>query len=159
MDKLKWCIRQKNGISLVEPNSNLAKAYIKKAEEALESMRINTVRDWKISTAYYTMYFSLYAVLTKIGVKCEIHTCTVEFARNFLKGYLEEKEILFLADSLKARVDAQYYVDRNVPDLQFEDMIRKAPIFFVKCKNILLKLTEAKINGIRSQINLSKWGN
>ena len=37
MDKIKWCAGKKEGLSLIEPNSNLAEAYIKKAEEALEA--------------------------------------------------------------------------------------------------------------------------
>lgn len=152
MDKINWCLKQKGGINVVEPNSNLSEAYIKKGEEALESMRINRIRDWKISTAYYAMYFSLYAVLMKIGVKCEIHSCTIEFAKNLLKDYFEEQEVEFLADSLKARVDAQYYVNREVPDKQFEEMVKKAPLFLIKCKGIILKLTEQKINEIRNNI-------
>ena len=63
---------KKEGLSLIEPNSDLANGYIKKAEEALESMRMNIIKDWEISTAYYTIYFSLYAVLIKLGLKCEI---------------------------------------------------------------------------------------
>ena len=152
MDKIKWCLNQKGGISLLEPNSNLSEAYIKKAEEALESVRINKIRDWKISTAYYTMYFSLYAVLMKIGVKCEIHSCTIKFTKKLLKEYFDEHELEFLADSLKARVDAQYYVNRNVPDQQYEEMIQKAPLFLIQCKGIILKLTEQKINEIRSNL-------
>ena len=88
MDKIKWCAGKKGGLSLIEPNSNLAEAYIKKAEEALESMRVNTIKDWRISTAYYALYFSLYSLLTKIGIKCEIHSCTIEFANRFLKDHL-----------------------------------------------------------------------
>jgi len=78
-------------LRLIEPNSNLAKAYIKKSEEALESMRVNIVKDWRISTAYYTLYFSLYSVLTKIGIKCEIHSCTIEFAKRFLYEFFSEE--------------------------------------------------------------------
>ncbi|WP_342770637.1 MULTISPECIES: hypothetical protein, partial [unclassified Methanoculleus] len=61
MDQLVWCGRIKNGISLTAPNETLASAYLKKAEEALETMQTITARDWKITTAYYAMYFSLYA--------------------------------------------------------------------------------------------------
>ncbi|WP_292410327.1 MULTISPECIES: hypothetical protein [unclassified Methanoculleus] len=67
MDQLVWCGRIKNGISLTAPNETLASAYLKKAEEALETMQTITARDWKITTAYYAMYFSLYAVLTRLG--------------------------------------------------------------------------------------------
>ena len=151
MDKIKWCAVKKEGLSLVEPNSNLANAYIKKAEEALESMRVNIIKDWKISTAYYTVYFSLYAVLMKLGVKSEIHSCTIEFAKRFLKEYFEEKELDFIEDSLKARVDSQYYINRTVPDEQYNKMIQKAPKFLVKCKSILIKLNEKKVNEIRDK--------
>ena len=154
MDQIDWCLKQKDGISLVEPNSNLAEAYLKKAEDALESVRINTIKDWKISTAYYTMYFSLYAILTKTGIKCEIHSCTLEFAKQFLKDFFSPEEIEFLKDSLKARIDAQYYVNRNVPDAQFNEMVKKAPELFVKSKSVLEKLDEKKINEIRSKLKL-----
>ena len=107
MDKIKWCSAKKEGLIIIEPNSNLAEAYIKKAEEALESMRVNVIKDWKISTAYYTLYFSLYSILTKIGIKCEIHSCTIEFAKRFLEEFFSEEEIDFTKDSLKARIDSQ----------------------------------------------------
>ena len=149
MDKIKWCAGKKEGLSLIEPNSNLSEAYIKKSEEALESIRVNVIKDWKISTAYYTIYFSLYSVLTKIGIKCEIHSCTIEFAKRFLKEFFSEEELDFTEDSLKARIDSQYYVDRTVPDEQYNKIIKKAPEFLVKCKSILIKLNEKKINEIR----------
>ena len=154
MDKIKWCAGNKEGLSLVEPNSDIANAYIKKAEEALESMRVNVIKDWKISTAYYTIYFSLYAVLMKLGVKCEIHSCTIEFAKRFLRDYFEANELDFTEDSLKARVDSQYYIDRTVPDEQYNKMIQKSPEFLVKCKSILIKLNEKKINEIRDKFKM-----
>ena len=151
MDKIKWCAGKKEGLSLIEPNSDLATAYIKKAEEALESMRVNIIKDWKISTAYYTIYFSLYAILMKTGIKCEIHSCTIEFAKRFLKDYFQETELDFIEDSLKARIDSQYYINRTVSDEQYNKMIQKAPTFLVKCKSILIKLNEKKVVEIRSK--------
>ena len=59
----------------------------------------------------------------KLGVKSEIHSCTIECAKRFLKEYFEETELDFTEDSLKARIDAQYYIDRNVPDEQYNKMI------------------------------------
>ncbi|MCK5017030.1 MAG: hypothetical protein KAS32_08155, partial [Candidatus Peribacteraceae bacterium] len=137
--------------SLIEPNSNLADAYIRKAEEALGSMRADISKDWKISTAYYTLYFSLYSILTRIGIKCEIHSCTIEFAKRFLKDYFNEDEIDFIEDSLKARIDSQYYVDRKVLDEQFNNMIKIPPEFLVKCKSVLVKLNEKRTNDIRNK--------
>ena len=151
MDKIKWCVGKKEGLSLIEPNNDLANAYLKKAEEALESIRVNIIKDWKISTAYYTIYFSLYSLLMKLGVKCEIHSCTIEFVKRFLNEFFEENELDFTEDSLKARVDSQYYIGRTVPDEQYNKMIQKAPEFLVKCKAVLIKLNEKKINEIRGK--------
>ena len=114
-------------------------------------MRVNVIKDWKISTAYYTLYFSLYSVLTKIGIKCEIHSCTIEFAKRFLGEFFSEEELDFTEDSLKARIDSQYYVDRTVPDEQYSKMIKKTPEFLVKCKSIVIKLNEKKINEIKKE--------
>lgn len=151
MDKIKWCTEKKDGLILVETNNDLANAYLKKAEEALESMRINIIKDWKISTAYYTIYFSLYSILMKLGIKCEIHSCSIEFAKRFLTEFFQENELDFIEDSLKARVNSQYYVDRTVPDEQYNEMIQRTPEFLVKCKAILIKLNEKKINEIRDK--------
>ena len=39
MDQIKWCLNQRKGIKLVEPNNNLREAYLIKADEALETLR------------------------------------------------------------------------------------------------------------------------
>lgn len=106
-------------------------------------MRVNIIKDWKISNAYYTLYFSLYSLLTKIGIKCEIHSCTIEFAKRFLKDYFNKEELDLIEDSLKARIDSQYYIDRTVPEEQYNKMIIKAPGFVVKCKSIIIKLKKS----------------
>ncbi len=153
MANVNWCLTQKDGIKLIEPSQNLAEAYIKKAEESLISLKENSVKEWKITTAYYSMYFSLYAILNRIGVKCEIHACTIEFARNFLKEYFSEEEIEFLEDSMGARVDTLYYTNRNVENELYENMINNAPEILVKCKDIVNKIDENKINQIREKVS------
>ena len=154
MANLKWCLTHKDGIRLVEPSQNLALAYVKKAEDSLTSMNETSVRDWKISTAYYAMYFSVYAVLNRVGIKCELHPCTIEFANSFLKEYFSDEEISFLEESIQARVDSQYYTDRKIDNKKYEEMIRKAPQMVVKCKEIVNKLNENKINEIREKLKL-----
>lgn len=152
MDKIEWCLKAKNGIELVEPNSNLAEAYLKKAEDSLETMRLAKSRDWKISTAYYTIYFSIYAILMRIGVKCEIHSCTIEFMKRFLSDDFDSQEQRFIEGSMKARIDAQYFINRDVPDELYDDLIKKAPWFLVKCKGVVIRMDERKRNKIRQEI-------
>ena len=153
MTTIDWCKKQKNGIELIEPNDDLAKAYIKKAEDSLSaSLVLSNNKDWKISSLYYTMYFSVYSILMKIGVKCEIHSCTIVFAENFLKEYLTDRDITLLKNSMKARIDTQYYTDKNISDSFYNTMISNAPVLLANCKNILNKLTEKDITKIRSKI-------
>ena len=154
MDKIKWCVGKRKGLNLIEPNSDLAEAYTKKAEGALESIKINTIKDWKISTAYYTLYFSIYSILTKIGINCEIHSCTIAFVKRFLREFFSEEDLDFTEDSLKARIDSQYYIDRTVPDEQYNKMVKNAPEFLVKCKSIIIKLNEKKVNEIRDKFKM-----
>jgi len=105
MVEIKWCLKAKNGLELVEPNSNLSEAYLKKAEDSLKSVELNKVKEWKIVTAYYASYFSVYAILMKLGIKCEIHSCTIEFAKQFLNNYFTAENLNFLEESFKARID------------------------------------------------------
>lgn len=58
--------------------------------------------DWITTTAYYARYFALYALLMKIGVKSEIHDCTIAIAKllaengilnpNLIKDIAEAKQ-------------------------------------------------------------------
>ena len=87
-----WCLKQKRGIWIVQPNENLTRAYLKKAASALNTMNAALEigePDWITTTAYYARYFALYALLMKIGIKSEIHDCTIAVAT-----LLAEKGIL-----------------------------------------------------------------
>ncbi len=57
---------------MVEPNGDLAKAYLKKAIGALNTVTVALKiheTDWIITTAYYARYFALYSLLMKLSVK------------------------------------------------------------------------------------------
>lgn len=154
MDQIKWCMMQKHGIELVEPSDNLREAYIIKAEEALTTLRTSKIRDWQITTAYYTIYHSIYSLLMKIGIKCEIHQCTIEFAKRFLKDKFLPEDFELIEKAFSARIDSQYYVNREVPDQNYEIIMKKTPAFLVKCKNIVLEQKE--INNIRDKVSSFK---
>jgi len=154
LDKINWCLKVKNGIELIEPNENLAKGYVLKAEEALEESRIAKSRDWRISAAYYAMYFSLYSVLMRLGIKCEIHSCTIEFAKRFLHDFLNQQDLDILEDAFQARNDSQYYVDKEVNKEIYEEIIKNAAGFLIKCKNI--KPNPDIIKAIRTDLSKRK---
>jgi uncharacterized protein (UPF0332 family) len=119
---LVWCFRQKRGIRITEPNPNLTKAYLKKATSALNTMtatiQINEA-DWTATTAYYARYFALYALLMKIGVKSEIHDCTINVAQLLANhGILPQKLVDDITEAKQTRIDTQYYVATDVSQKQ-----------------------------------------
>ncbi len=154
MDKLEWCKKQKNGIELIEQNTNLSKEYLEKAENALKATKaLEGNKEWQISSAYYAMYFSLYAILMKIGIKCEIHACSIEIMKKLLRNYFSNEDVNLLQKSLTARIDAQYYTDREIKEEQRLLMIENAPKFHLKCKEITIKLTNKEIVQIRNNFS------
>jgi len=154
MDQIKCCIQQKKGIELVESSDNLRNAYLIKAEEALDTLRTSKSRDWQLTTAYYTIYQGVYSLLMKIGIKCEIHSCTIEFTKIFLNKYFSPEDFELIDKAFSARIDSQYYVNRKVPNKNYDLIMKKTPVFLVKCKNIIFE--QKDINNIRDQISSFK---
>ena len=154
MDQIRWCMQQKKGIELVEPSDNLRDAYLVKAEDALDTSITSKSRDWQLTAAYYTIYQGVYSLLMKIGVKCEIHSCTIEFTKRFLKNQFLSEEFELIDKAFSARIDSQYYVNRKVPNQNYELIMKKTPAFLVKCKNIVLE--QKDVQDIRNQISCLK---
>jgi len=115
-------------------------------------MQTITTHDWRITTAYYAMYFSLYAVLTRIGIQCENHSCTILLMEQLLSDYFTPEEATLVEKARGARVDAQYYVSREIPDLFCDQLIRAAPRFLVKCRGIVDGMNEKIIGILREHL-------
>ncbi len=153
MEKIKWCLKVKNGIELVEPNDNLSKVYLEKSESALRAAAVlKENKDWEISSCYYAMYFALYAILMRIGIKCENHSCTIEFMNHFLLDYFDKEDMKSIKNSMNLRVDAQYYADREISEEKYRKLINGAPSFLVKCKEVLFKIRDEETDDIRRRI-------
>lgn len=115
----------------------------------LEAMHSVASRDWKISAGYYSIYFSLYSVLMKIGIKSENHVCTIEIMQHLLIDFFTREECNMLETARQARVKTQYYTTSEV-SVAFEEMLAKqVPRFLVKCRGIVDRLDTKKINKLR----------
>jgi uncharacterized protein (UPF0332 family) len=148
-NKLSWCAGVKNGIMLVEPSDNLAAAYLKKSEDAMEAMHSVASHDWKVSAGYYSLYFSLYSVLMKIGIKSENHACTIEIMQHLLTDFFTRDECDLLEKARRARVESQYYTTSDVSDVFAETLAKQAPHFLVKCRGIVDRLDTKQIGKLR----------
>jgi len=154
MVSLKWCCRQKEGMKLIDPNDNLAQGYLKMAENALGTMNREKKYNlmFAISACYYSMYYSLYSVCMKIGIKCEIHSCTLEFMKKLLEDFYSKEDIKIIKKAFDARNIAQYYVDKIVQKEDSNYIMTNAPLFLNKSKEILAKINEKDIKEIREKI-------
>lgn len=90
----------------------------------------------------------------KVGIKCEIHSCTIEFTKKYLKDHFTPDDFELIEKAFSARIDSQYYVNKQVPDKNFELILKKTPTFLVKCKNIVIDQKEiieirARISSVR----------
>lgn len=152
-----WCWKQKRGIKLEEPNDNLCKAYIKKAKSALNMLDSAIEKDeidWIATTAYYSRYFSLYAILQKCGIKSEIHDCTISLLHVlFVEERIIEEQLyaeLLLAKEL--RVDTQYYVTEQIDKEKLKTDSATARNFVLRMEEVIEQITEIQIEKMRQKV-------
>lgn len=157
MKKISWCKKQANGIKLIEPNGNLSEEYYQNAEESLKVLRsIEGTKSnmWLATTKYYIEYFAVYSLLMKIGIKCEIHDCTISLTK-----FLEDENVLksgmsrILEKDKELRIENQYYLKNKPVDINFE----KLSEFILSMKEILDELGNDKIEVLREKIMFSQF--
>lgn len=154
MVSIKWCLNTKNGIEIIAPNKNMADSYLKMAEESIIVLAdVKKSRIWTATTSYYIFYYSLYSLMLRIGVKCEIHSCSIEFVKAFLREFYEKKDFEMMEKAFSARTDLQYYSDRPVDDKIIEDIKKYCKDFYIKTRDALSKVNENQISRIRKELN------
>lgn len=157
MVSIKWCLNQKNGLELVDPNSNMSNSYIKMAEESIKILdRVKESDIWTATTSYYIFYYSLYSLMLEVGVKCEIHSCSIEFMKNFLMNFYDLEDFNNFEKAFSARTDLQYYTNRPVDKKTINEGRKNCKDFFLKTKEILSKITENEIKEIRTKLKKIK---
>ena len=156
MRKISWCKDQTSGIKLIEPNLNLCEEYYANAEESLKVLRSispTQSRMWLATTKYYIEYFAVYSVLMRLGIKCEIHDCTIALVKLMEDNGILEKGISKILEADKLlRIDNQYYLKNKPVDINFE----KLSVFLLSIKKSIDSLDENKINDLRKKIELIK---
>jgi hypothetical protein len=142
-EKISWCKKQKKGIELVEPNENLCEAYF---EESMNTLRLikGEKNKWELIMAYYSCYNALYSILMKLGIKCEIHDCTINLMK-IIDGF-NVQDIEFISDLKIRRIRAQYYLKNEI----LGDLL---PIkkFVQKCSLIRKNLNIKRIRDILNE--------
>jgi len=153
MEKIKWCGKIQKGIKLIEPNEEFSEEYLQKAFDSFKVL--STIIDsnslvWLATTKYYTRYFAIYSVLAKLGIKSEVHDCTIAVAE-----FLEKENILEqgthhkLKEEKQLRIDNQYYLKNKPVNIDLKELSE----FFIQINQVLNSLTKSKIKEIRDKLN------
>lgn len=153
MRNINWCKKQEKGIKLIESNDNLSNEYFKNAEESLRVLRSiwqTQSRMWLATTKYYIEYFAIYSLLMKIGIKCEIHDCTITLIK-FLEDEMivEKGTALLLEQDKELRIDNQYYLKNKPVNIDFANLSN----FLLSIKDSIEKLDNNKIKIIKDKLN------
>lgn len=143
VDSLNWCLRQNKGIRLVEPNLGIAKKYLAESKLDLTLIDRNEPK-WNIIKEYYVCYNSLYSLLVKCGIKCEIHDCTIKLMDIF--GF-DSKIQDGLVDLKKERIGVQYYLGDSE-----KDYFNFAREFFESCEVKFIELNDFDVRDIRGKL-------
>ena len=159
-NEIKWCLHQNRGLRLIDPNENMSKSYMEKAEESRKAMDMHFkegLPNWVTIAAYYTEYFAFYALALKFGIKCEIHECTIALSELFVKNGIIHREIHEnLKKAKQNRINAQYYIRESLNKEKIKEEVIEAKNFVLFMKEKLEKITENEIVGLRDQLRRSQ---
>ncbi|MEM0118760.1 MAG: HEPN domain-containing protein [Conexivisphaerales archaeon] len=126
---------------------------MRKSTNAIKAMEVNTeagIMDWAVSAAYYAMYFAVYSLLSKVGIKCEIHDCTIAlfeylFGNIVKKGMVEEIKL-----AKKDRIESQYYVEER--RVHVTGTIEKTKKFVLEVERIIDNLDQQQVANLRQKL-------
>jgi len=109
--------------------------------------------DWILTTAYYARYFALYALLMKMGIKSEIHDCTINIAKLLSNnGILTPSLIEDIAKAKQTRIDTQYYVEKEQSPKIIQRNVEAARKFVLETEKTINNITTEQIHSIRAQL-------
>lgn len=147
---IEWC--KKQGLVLIEPNDDLANEYYKNSEETLRIA--NVIKNsgsnmWLATQKYYTEYLLAYSLLMKMGIKTEIHSCTIDVIKLLEKENILDFEFSkILEEDKELRVDNQYYLKNKPVNFNSKEMA----LLLLKIRTVIDSLSQENILKIRKLI-------
>lgn len=156
-----WCSKQKTGIRMEKPNDLLCKSYLKEANDALVSMNANMkagLKKWAIITAYYARYNAIYALLSKTGIKSEIHDCSITLIRYLFPDLFDSKFFEELEISKQQRIDVQYYTNRTISDPDYDKNVKSVSDFVLSVEKVAGEIGAEKIAAAREKLTKGMRG-
>ena len=143
-------LKKEGRLKFVEPSEEIKQSYLQKSLSYMDSAKLlfkNRKLEEAISMIYYSMYYSLLALLFKVGIKSENHTASILLLKELFN--LNNTKIL---NAKKERIDKQYYINFEIAENDVKNLIQNAEEFNAMIFDYLEKLTMEEINEIRSKL-------
>jgi len=137
-------------LQLVAPNDVVKAAYLKKSGSFLASaklLRDNERFEESVSLAYYSMYYSVLALLFTTGIKCENHSAAI-----ILLDDIFGIDNSAIKSAKSERIDKQYYVATAPVRSEVITLIKTAELFNAELLDITDRLTKDKIDAFRKKL-------
>ncbi len=108
------------------------------------------ISEWAVSASYYAKYFAVYALLRKIGVKCEIHDCTIALFAHLFSDSVPRQLVQEIRRSKEDRIESQYYTAEIKVD--FGDLIVQTRRFVLEIERLLDGLNAEGIKSLQGRL-------
>jgi uncharacterized protein (UPF0332 family) len=157
-----FCFKKASGLKLISPNDNLVEVYKRKSRSALNMLNSAIEKDeneWILDTSYYAKYFMAYALFMKVGIKSEIHDCTIFALKSIFKelGIISQEVCKDLEDSRDLRVGSLYY-DKDFGKKEILSKADTAPNFCLKVESIVDSISKEDVFKVRKKFEEVKKG-
>lgn len=142
-------LRKEGKLELVEPSEEIKDSYLRKSESYLYSAKLlfnNDRLEESVSLAYYSMYYSLLALLFKVGIKSENHTASIILLKKLFG--IDNRKII---KAKKERIDKQYYVSSSLAKEDVDKLIKDVEVFNSKMFEVIEKLRKEDVLKLRKK--------
>lgn len=128
----------------------MAREYLALAEETIDVLTTIESRAWMATTKYYAEYFAAYAFLLRIGIRSEIHECTIVACQRLEQaGFLPSGTAERLVEDKRLRIENQYYVRHHEVPFDRDELLA----FLLEIKDRILRLTPEEIDAARGAVS------
>lgn len=161
-DDFGFCFKKVSGLNLISSNENLVNVYKRKSRSALNMLQSAIEKkedEWILDTSYYAKYFIVYALFMKVGIKSEIHDCTIFALESIFcdLGIISSNLCKDLSDSRDLRVGSLYY-DKDFGKNEILNKANTTPNFCLEIESIVDNLSKEDISKIRKMFEEVKKG-
>jgi len=142
-------LKKEEKIKTVEPSEEVKESYLRKSESNLSASKLlldNNFLEEAVTSAYYSMYNLVLALLFKTGIKSENHTASIIFLKD-----IYSRENTLILNAKRERIDKQYYVDFKITREDVTTLIKDAEEFNSYMLDFISKISNNEMQEARKK--------